>query len=53
MMETGVLTKDVGTILVGQETVNEGIIDAVGGISEAMAKLHELIGDRDGGENKN
>ena len=53
MMETGVLTKDVGTILVGQETVNEGIIDAVGGISEAMAKLHELIGDRDCGENKN
>ena len=53
MMETGVLTKDVGTILVGQETVNEGIIDAVGGISEAMAKLHELIGDRDCDENKN
>ena len=53
MMETGVLTKDVGTILVGQETVNEGIIDAVGGISEAMTKLHELIGDRDSGENKN
>ena len=53
MMETGVLTKDVGTILVGQETVNEGIIDAVGGISEAMTRLHEVIGDRDGGENKN
>ncbi len=53
MMETGVLTKDVGTILVGQETVNEGIIDAVGGISEAMAKRHERIGDRDCGENKN
>lgn len=52
MMETGVLTKDVGTILVGQETVNEGIIDAVGGISEAMAKLHELIGEKDGAENK-
>lgn len=44
MMETGVLTKDVGTILVGQETVNEGIINEVGGIKEAMAKLHELIG---------
>lgn len=44
MMETGVLTKDVGTILVGQETVNEGIINEVGGISAAMAKLHELIG---------
>lgn len=46
MMETGVLTKDVGTILVGQETVNEGIIDAVGGIKEAMKKLHELIGQK-------
>ena len=43
MMETGVLTKDVGTILVGQETVKEGIINEVGGIREAMAKLHELI----------
>lgn len=46
MMETGMLTKDVGTILVGQETVNEGIIDEVGGIKEAMAKLHQLIGKR-------
>lgn len=43
MMETGVLTKDVGTILVGQETVNEGIINEVGGIKSAMAKLHQLI----------
>lgn len=53
MMETGVLTKDVGTILVGQETVNEGIIDAVGGIREAMAKLHGLIGELESKENKN
>lgn len=46
MMETGMLTKDVGTILVGQETVNEGIIDAVGGISQALEKLHGMI-DKD------
>lgn len=46
MMETGMLTKDVGTVLVGQETVNEGIIDEVGGIKEAMEKLHQLIGKR-------
>lgn len=46
MMETGVLTKDVGTILVGQEAVNEGIINEVGGIKEALAKLHELIGPK-------
>ena len=46
MMETGVLTKDVGTILVGQEAVEEGILDAVGGISDAICKLHEMIGKR-------
>ena len=44
-METGVLTKDVGTILVGQEAVNEGIINDVGGIREALEHLHEMIGD--------
>lgn len=43
MMETGVLTKDVGTILVGTEAVNCGIIDETGGIDKAVAKLHELI----------
>lgn len=46
MMETGVLTKDVGTILVGQEAVNEGIINEVGGIREAMKHLHEMIDDK-------
>ena len=53
MMETGMLTKDVGTILVGQESVNEGIIDEVGGIKEAMAKLHELIWKKAERKNKN
>ncbi len=48
MLETGVLTKDVGTILVGQEAVEYGIIDEVGGIDKAMAKLHELIGEKYG-----
>lgn len=43
MMETEILTKDVGTILVGQEAVAEGIIDEVGGIKEAMKYLHGLI----------
>lgn len=44
MLDTGILTKDLGTILVGEDAVREGLIDAVGGISEALAKLHELIG---------
>lgn len=43
MMETEVLTKDVGTILVGEEAVAEGIINEAGGIREAMARLHSLI----------
>lgn len=43
MLETGVLTKDVGTILVGEEAVKCGIIDEVGGIAQAMCKLHEMI----------
>ena len=43
MMQTGMLTKDVGTILVGKEAVEEGIIDEVGGISRAISKLHEMI----------
>lgn len=43
MMETGVLTKDVGTILVGEEAVKYGIIDEVGGIAQAVKKLHEMI----------
>lgn len=43
MMETGILTKDVGTILVGEEAVKHGIIDEVGGIDRAVRKLHEMI----------
>lgn len=43
MMETGMLTKDVGTILVGKQTVEEGIINQVGGIKDAFAYLYKLI----------
>lgn len=43
MMYTGILTKDLGTILVGEEAVKEGLIEEVGGIHQAFEKLHELI----------
>lgn len=46
MMETEVLTKDVGSVLEGEEAVREGIICEIGGISQAVAKLHELIAAR-------
>ncbi len=44
MNSTGGLMNDVGTMLSGEEAVREGIIDAVGGLKEAMSKLHELMG---------
>jgi len=47
MTETGILTKDVGTILVGEDAVKHGIIDEVGGISKAIAKLHQMIAERE------
>lgn len=52
MTETGILTKDVGTILVGEDAVKYGIIDEVGGIDKAIAKLHGLISHKsaDGNE---
>lgn len=45
MMNTSMLTKDLGTILVGSQAVSEGIINEVGGIDEAMKKLHQMIED--------
>lgn len=43
MLDTGMLTKDLGTILVGKDAVEEGIINEVGGISDALKKIHSLI----------
>ena len=43
MLDTSKLAKDVGTVLDGQETVDCGLIDAIGGISDALAKLNEMI----------
>ncbi len=43
MMETEMLTKDVGTILVGKEAVELGIINEVGGIDKAVKKLRKLM----------
>lgn len=43
MLNKGIMTKDLGTILVGKEAVEKGIIDELGGISKAFKKLHSLI----------
>ena len=43
LSETEFLTKDIGSVLVGEETVKEGIINEVGGINKALSKLHQMI----------
>lgn len=43
MLNPTELVKDVGTLLEGREAVREGLIDEVGGMSDALAKLHEMI----------
>ena len=45
MLDTSQLVKDVGTMLEGEDAVREGLIDEVGGIKEALAKLHQMIGE--------
>ena len=43
MMATGEMATDVGTILYGKEAVASGLIDELGGLSDALARLHEMI----------
>ena len=50
MLNPTQLVKDVGTMLEGSEAVAVGLIDEVGGLKEALAKLHQMI-DENGTEN--
>lgn len=43
MMATGEMATDVGTILYGKEAVASGLIDSLGGLSDALSMLHEMI----------
>lgn len=43
MMATGEIATDVGTILYGKEAVASGLIDKLGGLSDALAALHKMI----------
>lgn len=43
MMKTDNLMNDMGTILIGKEAVDYGIINEVGGVSQALKKLNDLI----------
>jgi ATP-dependent protease ClpP protease subunit len=46
MLNTGEMARDIGTTVVGRDAVRFGLIDAVGGLGAAMAKLNQLIAER-------
>lgn len=46
MLDTTQLTKDVGSILVGRQAVEKGIIDDVGGIRDALRKLYAMVEEK-------
>ena len=46
MMDTGELVLDVGTVLDGESAVREGLIDELGGLSDALDYLYGLILDK-------
>ena len=43
MMRTGEMATDVGTIVYGKEAVKLGLIDELGGLSDALECLHRMI----------
>ena len=48
MLETDEIANDIGTILFGEEAVSCGLIDGVGGLSEALDALHGMIDGKKG-----
>jgi ATP-dependent protease ClpP protease subunit len=42
MFKTGDLARDIGTVLVGKDAVECGLIDQLGGLHAALQKLNEL-----------
>jgi len=53
MMATGEMATDVGTILYGKEAVSSGLIDKLGGLSDALSALHKMIEKPKGKRRKN
>lgn len=46
MMKTGELVMDVGTVLDGEDAVNCGLIDELGGLSDALDFLDKMIEEK-------
>ncbi len=44
MLQTGELAADVGSVIYGEEAVELGLIDRIGGLSDALECLYSIIG---------
>ena len=51
MFRTGELARDIGTVLVGKEAVDAGLIDEVGGLAQAVKTVKDLAA-QDGGRDE-
>ena len=47
MLRTGELAADVGSVIYGQEAVELGLIDEIGGLSDALGCLYGMMGEGD------
>ena len=45
MLRTGELAGDVGSVVDGPEAVSLGLIDRLGGLSDALGYLHRAAGE--------
>jgi len=46
MLKTGELAADVGSVIYGEEAVQLGLIDKIGGLADALACLHDMIDEK-------
>ncbi|MBQ8868863.1 MAG: ATP-dependent Clp protease proteolytic subunit [Oscillospiraceae bacterium] len=46
LMNGNQLMNDIGTILSGEDAVKEGLIDSIGGLSDAISRLYEMIEEK-------
>jgi ATP-dependent protease ClpP protease subunit len=49
MLKTDEIATDMGSVIDGEQAVKEGLIDRLGGISEALEELERLIKEQKGG----
>lgn len=52
MLQTGELAADVGSVVGGEQAVKIGLIDHIGGLSDALACLHGMIEETRGKQQK-